>query len=316
MNYRSIADMNRTILRNLHRLPRDLDLVVGVPRSGLLAAQMLGSALGLPVVALDDFLERRTPAAGAERRILVLEDSLSSGIAMQEARDRVSAAGRGEGVLYAAVYGLRPRHAEADLIFETVPQPRMFQWNAMHHKFLARCCVDIDGILCHDPSEAENDDGPAYLDFLLNARPLCRTRQRIGMLVTSRLEKYRPQTEAWLAAQGIAFDRLEMLDLPSREERMRLGAHGSFKASVYRESDALLFIESEPRQAEQIMRLAGRPVLCLPEQRLFQPALAHVAAQIPRVRSRTAARHLVRQAAWTMLGAERFSRLSDRLRVA
>ncbi|RHZ95189.1 phosphoribosyltransferase [Cereibacter sphaeroides] len=316
MNYRSIADMNRTILESLHRLPRDLDLVVGVPRSGLLAAQMLGAATGLPVVALDDFLEKRTPAGGAERRVLVLEDSLSSGIAMQEARDRVAAAHRGEGVLYAAVYGLKPQHPEADVIFEAVPQPRMFQWNAMHHKFLARCCVDIDGILCHDPSEAENDDGPAYLDFLLNARPLNRTRQRIGMLVTSRLEKYRPQTEAWLAAQGIAFDRLAMLDLPSREERMRRGAHGSFKASVYRESDALLFIESEPRQAAEIMRLSGRPVLCLPEQRLYQPDLGHIAAQIPRLRSCSAARHLVRQAAWSVLGPDRFSALSQRLRGA
>ncbi|MGP3698094.1 phosphoribosyltransferase [Rhodobacter sp. NSM] len=316
MNYRSISDMNRDILRNLHRLPRDLDLVVGVPRSGLLAAQMLGAATGLPVVALDDFLERRTPAAGAERRVLVLEDSLSSGIAMQEARDRIVQAGRDAGVLYAAVYGLRRDHLEADLIFEAVPQPRMFQWNAMHHKFLARCCVDIDGILCHDPSEAENDDGPAYLQFLLNARPLCRTRQRIGMLVTSRLEKYRAETEKWLAAQGIAFDRLIMLDLPSREERMRRGAHGSFKAAVYRESDALLFIESEPAQAERIMRLSGRPVLCLPEQRMLLPDLACVAGQIPRLRSRTAARHLVRQAAWALLGPERFAGLSQRLRAA
>ncbi|MCE6951380.1 phosphoribosyltransferase [Cereibacter sphaeroides] len=314
MNYRSIADMNRAILANLHRLPRDLALVVGVPRSGLLAASILGASTGLPVVALDDFLEGRTPAGGAERRILVLEDSLSSGIAMQEARDRVAAAGRSEGVLFAAIYGTRPHHPEADLIFEVVPQPRMFQWNAMHHPFLSRCCVDIDGILCHDPTAAENDDGPAYLEFLLGARPLCRTRQRIGMLVTSRLEKYRPQTEAWLAAQGIAFDRLVMLDLPSREERLRLGAHGSFKAGIYRQSDAILFIESEPNQAERIMRLSGRPVLCLPDQRVLQPGVASIVAQIPRVRSRAAARHVARQAAWTLLGPHRFAALGQRIR--
>ena len=38
MHYRSISDMNDAIVRNLHRLPRDIDLVVGVPRSGILAA--------------------------------------------------------------------------------------------------------------------------------------------------------------------------------------------------------------------------------------------------------------------------------------
>lgn len=313
MNYRSIADMNRAILGNLHRLPRDLDLVVGVPRSGLLAASLLGTATALPVVALDDFLARRTPASGAEQRVLVLEDSLSSGIAMQEARDRVAAAGLGAGVIFAAVYGTRATHPEADLIFEIVPQPRMFQWNVMHHKYLARCCVDIDGILCHDPSDAENDDGPAYLEFLQNARPLYRSRQRIGTLVTSRLEKYRPQTESWLAAQGILHDRLAMLDLPSRAERIRQGAHGRFKAEIYRQGDALLFIESEPDQAERIMRLSGRPVLCLPGQRLYRPGLASVAAQIPRVRSPAAARQVARQAAFALLGPQRFAALSRRL---
>ncbi|RUU06821.1 phosphoribosyltransferase, partial [Mesorhizobium sp. M7A.T.Ca.TU.009.01.3.2] len=37
MHYRSISDMNDAIVRGLHRLPRDIDLVVGVPRSGVLA---------------------------------------------------------------------------------------------------------------------------------------------------------------------------------------------------------------------------------------------------------------------------------------
>ncbi len=45
MNYRNIADLNHTIRQNLHRLPRNVDVVVdvvvGIPRSGLLAANIV-----------------------------------------------------------------------------------------------------------------------------------------------------------------------------------------------------------------------------------------------------------------------------------
>ena len=41
MNYRSISDLNNIILQRLSILPRDFDLIVGVPRSGMLPANLL-----------------------------------------------------------------------------------------------------------------------------------------------------------------------------------------------------------------------------------------------------------------------------------
>ena len=52
MHYRSISDMNDAIVRNLHRLPRDIDLVVGVPRSGILAATLLSLTANIPMADL------------------------------------------------------------------------------------------------------------------------------------------------------------------------------------------------------------------------------------------------------------------------
>ena len=40
IEYRSIADMNNIIVKNLQKLPHDIDLVVGIPRSGLLPANL------------------------------------------------------------------------------------------------------------------------------------------------------------------------------------------------------------------------------------------------------------------------------------
>ncbi len=197
MHYRSISDMNSAILRNAHRLPRGLDLVVGVPRSGLLAANLLALMANVRLTDLDGYVEGRvyttgvTKASGmrearaARRKVLVLDDSILHGGAMATARARVEAAGLDDEVTFAAVYGPHPSHPQADLVFEAVPNPRLFQWNFMHHKLLEQSCVDIDGVLCHDPTQDENDDGPAYLRFMTDARPLYHVTHPIGTLVTS-----------------------------------------------------------------------------------------------------------------------------------
>jgi uncharacterized HAD superfamily protein len=172
----------------------------------------------------------------------------------------------------AAIYASRTGVNAVDIHFEQVDMPRVFAWNLFHRNELAQCCVDIDGVLCNDPTRDENDDGPNYLRFLASATPLARPTYRIGHLVTSRLERYREPTLRWLHAHGVKFDQLHMLDLPSAHERRRLGCHAEFKARVYRSiSDAMLFIESDPRQALDIARLSGKPVLDYTSQRLAEP---------------------------------------------
>lgn len=302
MNYRSLADMNDTILHNLYRLPRDIDLVVGIPRSGLLAANLFSLIKNIPLTDLESFLKGQIYTSGTTkrhagldrgisdmRRILILDDSISGGNAMRMARKRVEDSGitskTGAKLIFAAVYGVRPKHPEADFVFEQVKLPRIFQWNFMHHVVLEKSCVDIDGVLCIDPTEQQNDDGEAYRKFLSEALPLHGSSRRIGYLVTSRLEKYRSLTEAWLKRQGIEYGQLVMLDLPTKAERQRLGAHRAFKAEFYRKSDATLFIESEYEQAETIARLSGKPVLCTETNQICLPDVLSPAAIHQQIRN-------------------------------
>jgi uncharacterized HAD superfamily protein/adenine/guanine phosphoribosyltransferase-like PRPP-binding protein len=323
MNYRSISDMNDAILRNMHRVPRDIDLVVGVPRSGMIAAEFVALLANIRVTDLDSYVDGRVYTSGAtkaagmrkvangRRKVLVLDDSINSGSAMSAARARVAETSADDDLTFAAVYGSKPDHSEADLVFETVPWPRMFQWNFMHHKFLAQACIDIDGVLCHDPTAAENDDGEAYLRFLAEARPLYSMTRPLGTLVTSRLEKYRGPTEAWLAAHGVTYERLVMLDLPSKAERQRLAAHGSFKGEYYRDSDAFLFIESENRQAVRVAEIAGKPVLCLQTHRMIEPTEAALLRRHLRGEARPG-RRIIKKAAYALLGQDRMAELKRR----
>lgn len=283
-HYRSVVDLHATVRDNLHRLPRDIDLVVGVPRSGLLPGVLVSLLLNLPLTDPDGYLVGRLLAAGrtkpgdtldvtvdTARHVLVIDDSSLTGWAMREVRKLLLPGARpGVRFTFCAVYGTTRNHV-ADLVLEAVPEPRVFQWNLMHHKILGSACVDIDGVLCLDPTVEQNDDGPRYAQFLDSAQPFERPTRPIGTLVTSRLEKYRAQTESWLEDQGIRYGRLEMLDLPDAETRRAQNAHATFKAEVYHRSPATLFIESECAQAVEIARISGKDVLCVAEQRVHRP---------------------------------------------
>ena len=40
-NYRSINDLSLSIRKNLYKIPENIDLIVGIPRSGMLAANII-----------------------------------------------------------------------------------------------------------------------------------------------------------------------------------------------------------------------------------------------------------------------------------
>ena len=116
MNYRSIAQLAASVSRWSMSLPGDIDLVVGVPRSGLLAANLLALYRNLPFTDLEGYCEgrvlaggRRAPdserRAGGARKVLVVDDSFETGGAMAAARSAVAdRANSSDRVQFAAVY--------------------------------------------------------------------------------------------------------------------------------------------------------------------------------------------------------------------
>ena len=312
MNYRSVADLGATISANAYKVHVDTDLVVGVPRSGMLPATLLALQLNLPLCDLQSLLEDRPIASNSTRRkrsnlssprqarhALVVDDSILSGQTMVEVRESLAAAGF-ERFSTCAVYATKQSNKLVDIAFEEVARPRIFEWNVMHHKTLATACVDIDGVLCADPTPAQNDGGTNYLEFMRSTTPLLRPTLSIARLVTNRLEKYRSHTVEWLEKHGVEYDHLHMLDLPDEETRRRLKPYISYKSDVYMsDRDMQLFIESDPVQADGIAHATGRPVLCWSTQTMSgasrsrtAPALPRAAASKVRRIARRASRHL------------------------
>ena len=268
--------------------PEDIDLVVGIPRSGLLAGSAIALALNVPIVTLDAFIDNREVKHGGTRPVgkksgrlpqdarhaLVVDDSVRTGGTLWHADKAVRESSFTGKHTTCALYSTQSHHDGVDICLEKVPSPRAFEWN-LFHTSVNECCVDIDGVLCVDPSGAQNDDGENYRNFLLNAKPLMRPTAEIGVLVTSRLEKYREETESWLEKHNIRYGELFMLDLPDAKLRRELGIHAEFKADIYaKHPGAHLFIESESDQAQEIAKRTGRSVLCFTEQRIYNPEMS------------------------------------------
>jgi adenine/guanine phosphoribosyltransferase-like PRPP-binding protein/uncharacterized HAD superfamily protein len=298
MRYRSIADMADLIRRSLDRIPADVDLIVGVPRSGILPAVTIALLLNLRYADLDTFLEGRLPGtgstkpgtrlisdAGAARHVLVVDDSVNRGDAMRKVRAQLERAGVTAKVTLAAIYVVPDGTNEVDLAFEVVPLPRMFEWNAFHHVYLDRACVSFEGVLCRQPSDAERASEAQFARFLEDAVPLLRPTSRLACVLAGLPENYRPHIAAWLTRHDIAHQRLELFGPPlSARSHEQDAALVQAKAQIYRASKEILLIEADHVHAADIADLSGKPVLSVEGQRFVNPAAWSGTAAIQKLR--------------------------------
>lgn len=270
INYRSISDLNSAILRNLHKFPHDVDLVVGIPRSGMLPANLLALYLNKPYTDIDSFTEGRLLDAGyrqkfidnsSTNKILVVDDSILGGWALRKAKEKLKELENTYTFIYSVVFSTKESTQLVDVFCEIVDRPRAFQWNFFHHpEFIPRSCFDIDGVLCEDPPI--DDDGELYSKYIENAPVKYLPSLEIDTLVSCRLEKYRGITERWLQKNGVKYKKLVLLDMKTKEERIKWGKHGEYKAQVYKNSDNVLFVESSLAQAKIIAKISHKPVFC------------------------------------------------------
>lgn len=147
---------------------------------------------------------------------------------------------------------------------------RFFQWNIFNKCILEQCCFDIDGVLCPDPTEQENDDNQKYVYFIQNVCSNFESNYPLGHIVSSRLEKYRNQTEKWLRCHHFVFQKLILLNLPDKAARIRWNKRAEYKAKHYQRFGDLFF-ESDLTQAIKIVKISQKPVFCTQNMSLLFP---------------------------------------------
>ena len=276
LEFRTFGDLAHCIRQNLYKIPDDIDLVVGIPRSGMIPAYIVALFMNKKCCSLDEFIAGINSSNGFRNitdkpvhNVLVLDDSIFSGKEMSRVREKLSVFTDYK-FTYMAVYARTQSASLVDIYLEIVDGCRVWQWNYLNHSISQTACFDMDGVLCVDPTDEQNDDGEKYETFIQTAKPLYIPNYKIRAIVTSRLEKYRELTENWLKKNGVQYEELIMLDLPSAAERQKLGCHAQFKADVYKRlTDASIFIESNQKQAKEIATLTGKKVLCVETDEIY-----------------------------------------------
>lgn len=272
---RNVLHLDRLIVKNLHKIRAiPFDVVVHCPRSGTLPASIIATYLCKPFASVDEYcagmINTRKSEYKTLNRILLVDDSIATGKQMADFIRKIKAAVPGTAIYTLAVYS--PSNARytlnPTLVLEVhQSQDYVYSWFMWKTGRLKSCAVDMDGVLCRDCTREEDDDGEKYLKFIQTAEPKFKpfeylpNHNVIGAIVTSRLEKYRPQTEKWLKDNGYFYKKLIMGAWGSKEERR--GKQAAYKAGVYKSPEFKLFIESSESEAREIARITNKPVFCV-----------------------------------------------------
>ena len=268
MEFRSINDLNKLIQKNLYKF-QNIDLIVGVPRSGMLPANLLALYLNKPLTDVDSFLEDKIYSHGYRlentnyKNVLIVDDSINSGRELSNTKLKLKDKSKTFNLISCAIFAKSHNKNLIDIYLEIVDGSRVFEWNVLQHPILEKSCVDIDGVLCYDPSPEENDDGEKYHKFLLTAKPKFIPTIKIKTLISCRLEKYRNETMFWLQKHNIKYDNLILLNLPNAVERRKWNKYGEYKGNEYKKPEYVFFIESSLNEAKKIKEVSNKSVFCI-----------------------------------------------------
>ncbi len=285
--FKSYEDLVVDIRKNIGKVQGfGFDLIVGIPRSGMIPAYIISAYLNIDCTDVNSLIENKPLQKGMTRKtkgslifpaeaknILLVDDSIYSGKSFELAISKVPFE-LATKVKTLAVYTSDLSKKKVDFFFEYLDGTKIFEWGIFHNNIISRTCIDLDGVICRDPLPEENDDGQKYLNFIENAEPLFLPTGQIFAIVSNRLEKYRNETEAWLKKHEVTYNKLVLLNLPSKEERLKIDAGIDHKGAFYKYSEAILFLESSYTQAISIAKVSGKPVYCVDKNIFLSPRFA------------------------------------------
>jgi hypoxanthine phosphoribosyltransferase len=279
LNLKEVNDDIADLTAVIKKVIPDFDVVIGIPRAGMMVASQIAEVYGKPLSSTDMFLEGKywwrnhnfdkeanyTDYQSKEKieSALIVDDTAASGSHMKIALRELKKKHPDIKFYTIALYATPVSEGNLDLYCKSISTVHLMETNFAIYSRAASphlIAMDMDGVLCEDcPIEvAQNEE--KYAKFLLEAKPYLRFLFRIDYIITARLEKYREQTEKWLKDNKVSYKELIM----QKDER-RVGTdHALFKANVLKNlPEGTNYYESSTDQAKEIYRLTGRQVLAI-----------------------------------------------------
>ncbi len=273
-NFVSVDDLVIWTNEWVKSLPNSYDVIVGIPRSGLLVASLIALKLGKPLSTpelfiqgqywLSEEIERKGKAE--HKNILLVDDSIDTGKDMAKSMQLLSSHCGNLNITKAALMAHEDSKTLVDLYYKIIPHPRLFEWCLVHAN-KGRLAADLDGVICENCPPGFDSDEELYIEWIRTAKPYIIPVFEIDVIVSNRLEKYRSDTEEWLAQHGVGYKELILWNISSKLERDGKLAQNKIESLLKIKPDIIW--ESNLSQAKQIWEATEIPVLCVDEMILF-----------------------------------------------
>lgn len=249
------------------------DIIVGIPRSGLLVANIIGLKLGIPVTTPELFINgiywksNLIPEKEEYTKILLIDDSIFSGKSIEDNMLILNQSRKDIIITKAALMVTNESKSLVDLHYKMVPYPRLFEWNLLHAS-KGKLASDMDGVICEKCPPGVDRDEELYIKWIKNAKPYLIPAFEIDLIVSNRLEKYRADTEKWLTRHGVRYKELVLWNLQYKQERN--GKFAQHKIEVILQYKPDMVWESSFHESKQIFRVTRIPTLCVDEMMLMR----------------------------------------------
>ena len=273
--YRSYADAVKDIKKWCDDIP-EVSGVCGIPRSGSFIAAVISEYRNIPLYTVDGILNDNfcwrphisRPLNTPSGPILVVDDTSWSGASLKRAQAYLKNKGD---FLYACLYINEEREDDVDLFYGILPTVyHSWEWSFLRDPQCQAYMCDLDGVFCPDYTGGINE-GEEYVRHIQTSTPTVYVpKYPLMKICTARLHKHRKTTEEWLAFHKIKYKQLLMSPYHSIEERFEKNGFGEWKSEMYDDCpEAILFVESEQKQAMEIWKNTRRPVFCVDTMTLY-----------------------------------------------
>ena len=264
MSFKSYEIISNYIFNNLYKIPENIDLVVGIDRSGMIIALMIANYLHKKVVSFDEFIDDNFNIDNI-KNVLITDDIISKGIAITQTKNKIKLSDKlnSLNIKFLAVYSCTQDVKVSDVVMGY--NNTWFQFCLFYNGSMSNVSMyQIQGNLCRKPTQEEMQNEEKYLDYINNVKPYQRPNARnYSCIITNRPEKYRKQTQEWLKKYNYRYNKLIMIP-------QNISDKIKYKGQIYKNSSEKLYISNDEKQSIEINKISNKQVLCTQTMQIIQ----------------------------------------------
>jgi hypothetical protein len=280
--FKKSSDIAQDCIRHLLPKIKDVQItgVVGIPRSGMLVAPIVATLLNKALYTISNGeiqVCNYSSSFGGKRmndykesngKLLFLDDTAYTGKEMRNIRVKYP------NNIYSVMYLNPSAEKYVDIFGMYLNTPHYLDWHFFNSNFPQSTIFDLDGIFCPDVPIEKAENEILYKEYITTVESIAHRIPRLHpclSIATARLEKYRDITEDWLKRNNIEYRSLHMYQGTKDDRDSNFYRNVSeYKTSIFLESDARIFVESDDLLAKRIAaRSKGKRVICPDSEKVY-----------------------------------------------